>query len=53
MKNMMKYMTVAGISAVTIGGFYFINNQNARKKTGKTMLKAMDSAENLIAKKMN
>ena len=45
--------TVAGISAVTIGGFYLINNQNARKKTGKTMLKAMDSAENLIAKKMN
>lgn len=53
MKNMMKYMTVAGISAATIGGFYLMTNQNARKKTGKTMIKAMDSAENLIAKKMN
>ena len=53
MKQMLKIMAISGAVAAVGGGVYLMQNKNARKKTGKTMLKAMDSAEDMIAKKMN
>ena len=53
MKQMLKIMAISGAVAAIGGGVYLMQNKNARKKTGKTMLKAMDSAEAMIAKKMN
>lgn len=54
MKNLMKNVALMGITAAAVGGgVYLMNNQKLRQKTGKAMLKAMDNAEDMIAKKMN
>lgn len=46
-------MLIGMTAAVVGGGAYLMNNQKARQKTGKAMLKAMNNAEDMIAKKMN
>lgn len=45
----------AGIGAIALvsASVYALSNKDMRKQTGKKMLKAMDGAENMIAKKMN
>lgn len=53
MKNMMKVAGVAAALALVGTSVYVMSNKQARKTTGKKMLKAMDGAENMIAKKMN
>lgn len=54
MKNAMKTIALMGVSAAVAGGAtYFMQNEKLRKKTGKVVLKAMDDAENMIAKKIN
>lgn len=53
MKNMFKVMGVATALALVGGGVYLMNNKSARSTVGKKMTKAMDSAENMISKKMN
>ncbi len=53
MKSVMKYMTMAGLGVATMGGMYLMVSKDTRKKTGKTMVKAMNSAEDLITKNMN
>lgn len=53
MKNMFKITAVATTLALVGGGLYLMNNKNARTTVGKKMTKAMDNAENMIAKKMN
>lgn len=50
----MKAMAMIGMTAAAFGGgMYFMSNQKMRQKTGKAVLKAMDNAEDMIAKKMN
>lgn len=53
MKNTLMAITVIGAATAIGGGVYLMKNKDARIKTGKTMLKAMDNAEAMIAKKMN
>lgn len=53
MKNMVKVTAVATALALVAGGAYLMNNKNARTTVGKKVAKAMDNAENMIAKKMN
>ena len=53
MKNMFKVMGVVTALALVGGGVYLMNNKNARTTVGKKVTKAMDNAENMIAKKMN
>lgn len=53
MKNMFKVVGAISALALLGGGVYLMNNNNARANVGKKMVKAMDSAENMIAKKMN
>lgn len=53
MKNTMKAIALMGMGAAAVGGgMYLMQNSKARKKAGKAMLKAMDNAEVMIAKKM-
>lgn len=53
MKNAFKIAGVAAALALAGTSVYLMNNKEARKQTGKKMLKAMDNAEGMIAKKMN
>lgn len=53
MKNMFKVAGAITALALVGGGVYLMNNKNARTNVGKKMVKAMDGAENMIAKKMN
>lgn len=55
MKNMLKTMGVGlvGLMAGMAGGFYLANDKKTLKKTGQKVISAMDSAEAMIAKKIN
>ena len=53
MKNVFKVAGVAAALALVGGSMYVMNNQKARTQIGKKMVKAMDGAEAMIAKKMN
>ncbi len=53
MKNMVKIAGAAAALALVGGGIYLMNNQNAKNQVGKKMVEAMDSAEEMIAKKIN
>lgn len=53
MKNMFKYAGVAAGVALVGASIYVMKNDSMKKKAGKKVLKAMDSAENMIAKKIN
>lgn len=53
MKNMFKAMMVVGTMAGVAGGIYLMNDKKAMKKAGKKVISAMDSAEDMIAKKIN
>jgi formylmethanofuran:tetrahydromethanopterin formyltransferase len=53
MKNMFKAMMVVGTMAGVAGGIYLMNDKKAMKKAGKKVISAMDSAESMIAKKIN
>ena len=53
MKNMFKAMTVIGTMAGLAGGIYLLNDKKAMKKAGKKVISAMDSAEDMIARKIN
>ena len=53
MKNMFKAMMVVGTVAGVAGGIYLMNDKKAMKKAGKKVISAMDSAESMIAKKLN
>ena len=53
MKNMFKVAGAITALALVGSGVYLMNNKNARTNVGKKMVKAMDGAENMIAKKMN
>ncbi len=54
MKEMMKNLAIMGVTAAAVGGgmYYYMQNPQAKKKAGKAVLKAMDNAENMIAKKI-
>lgn len=53
MKNVFKVAGVAAALAVVGTSVYMMNNKQARTQVGKKMVKAMDGAEAMIAKKMN
>ncbi len=53
MKNMFKAMTVIGTMAGLAGGIYLLNDKKTMKKASKKVISAMDSAENMIARKIN
>ena len=53
MKNMFKVMMVVGTMAGVAGGIYLMNDKKAMKKAGKKVVSAMDSAECMLAKKIN
>lgn len=55
MKNMLKTIGVAtlGVMAGMAGGIYLANDKKTLRKTGQKMISAMDSAEAMIAKKIN
>ena len=46
-------MMVVGTVAGAVGGIYLFNDKKTMKKAGKKVLSAMDSAECMIAKKIN
>lgn len=52
MKSFIKYL--AGVSALTALGasIYIMQDDKLRKKTGKKVIKAMNDAEDMVAKKM-
>lgn len=54
MKNMGKMLAMMGLGAVAAGGgmYYLMQNPKLKKQTGKAILKAMDNAEDMIAKKL-
>lgn len=53
MKNIFKTMMVVGTMAGVAGGIYLMNDKKTMKKAGKKVISAMDSAEDMIAKKIN
>ena len=53
MKNVFKVAGMAAALAVVGTSVYMMNNKQARTQVGKKMVKAMDGAEAMIAKKMN
>ena len=53
MKNFLKVAGALSIVGLIGGSVYMMQNQSMKKSTGKKVLKAMDNAENMIAKKMN
>ena len=53
MKNVFNVAGVAAALAVVGTSVYMRNNKQARPQVGKKMVKAMDGAEAMIAKKMN
>lgn len=52
MKNMLKAAAVGAAMAFVGTSAYMLGNDKLRKKTGKKVIKAMDNAEEMIAKKM-
>ena len=53
MKNMLKAVGVLGAMAAIGGGIYLMQDKKTMKKAGKKVISAMDSAESMIAKKIN
>lgn len=53
MKNMLKFAGIAAGMALVGASVYVMQNDTMKKKAGKKVLKAMDSAEDMIAKKIN
>ena len=53
MKNVFKVVGIGAAAALVGGAVYMMSNKDARKQTGKKMLKALDGAEAMIAKKIN
>ncbi len=53
MKNFLKVAGALSIVGLIGGSVYMMQNQSMKKTAGKKVLKAMDNAENMIAKKMN
>lgn len=55
MKNMLKTFGALslGMMAGLAGGMYLSENNKVMKKAGKKVISAMDSAEAMIAKKIN
>ncbi len=53
MKSVLKIVGTAAALAVVGGSVYLMQNQNAKKQIGKKVLKTMDSAEAMVAKKTN
>ena len=53
MKNMVKAAALLGTMGLIGASVYLYQDKNARKKTGKKVLNAMDNAEAMIAKKIN
>lgn len=53
LKSVLKIVGTAAALAVVGGSVYLMQNQNAKKQIGKKVLKTMDSAEAMVAKKTN
>lgn len=53
MKNFLKVAGALSVVGLVGGSLYMMQNQNMKKAAGKKVLKAMDNAESMIAKKMN
>ena len=53
MKNMLKAVGVVGAMSGIGGGIYLMQDKKTMKKAGKKVISAMDSAESMIAKKIN
>lgn len=53
MKNMLKAVGVLSAMAAIGGGIYLMQDKKTKKKAGKKVISAMDSAESMIAKKIN
>ena len=53
MKNMLKTFGVIAAMAAVCGGAYLMQDKKTMKKAGKKVSTAMDSAEAMIAKKIN
>lgn len=53
MKNMFKVVTLMGTMTGIAGGIYLLSDKKTMKKAGKKVISAMDSAEDMIAKKIN
>lgn len=53
MKNMLKTVGLLSIAAVTCGGIYLMQDKKKMKQAGKKVISAMNSAEEIIAKKIN
>lgn len=54
LKNFGKALAMIGVASAAIGGgmYMMMQNPKTKKTVGKTMLKAMDNTEAMIAKKM-
>ena len=53
MKNMIKKMVAIGTAASALGCMYLLSDKKTMKKACKKVISAMDSAEDMIAKKIN
>ena len=53
LKNMMKLAGVAAAMGLVGGSIYVMQNKDVKRQVGKKTIKAMNSAEDMIAKKMN
>ena len=54
LKNFLKVAGALSVVGLVGGSVYMMmNNKNMRQTAGKKVLKAMDNAEGMIAKKMN
>lgn len=53
MKNFLKVAGALSIVGLIGGSLYMMQNQSMKKTAGRKVLKAMDNAESMIAKKMN
>ncbi len=53
MKNFLKVAGAITALGLIGGSVYMMQNQSARRSTGKKVLKVMNSAEDVVAKKMN
>ena len=53
MKNFLKVAGAITALGLIGGSVYMMQNQSARRSTGKKVLKAMNSAEDIKKKKMN
>ena len=53
MKNMLKVVSIAVMAAVAGGAVYMMQDHDTKKMVGKKAIKAMNSAEDMISKKIN